>query len=408
VAVFPTDSDKKPDFPGEIPDIYIFHGHPYDYRSAPGRFNVFILAYEYFRVKKEDEALIGRLNNYFDLVLVPTRFVEDTLSGNGLNVPIKLLPWGIDRKTFNPSAKPKKIPGLKGFNFVYAGAFYERKGVDALVNAYLEEFSPGEDVSLIIKEAMRCEHLEPWVLKVMEQYDSPIHPKIIHINREDKDMAGYFTAADVGVFPFRGEGFGLPVLECIASGRPVIATEGTGPMDFCSSENARFIKAKKKLTKNHLHLEPDIKHLRVLMREAFENGKLTDKERAFVSGSVNKFTWERTVGTLNSIIKQIPRRPSISTNLPDNRNINSSPAVAYSYFQRGLTSWKKYSLKIDALLKKNFENYSPVCFKDSFTLDSVDIIIGQSEYALENFLKASDLNPGVLKVLHQEGTVLEE
>jgi len=408
VVVFPTDSDKKAVFPKDIPDIYIVHGHPYDYRSSPGRFNIFILNYEYFQIKKEDEVLVNRLNNYFDLVFVSTHFVKDTLSKNGVNVPIKLLPWGVDGREYNPFAKPKKIPDLKEFNCVYAGTFTERKGVDTLVKAYLQEFSDKENVSLVIKEAMRWKHFEPWIEKVMGQpaMHKSSSPKIIHINKEDESLSGYFTAADVGVFPFRGEGFGLPILECIASGRPVIVTKGTGPMDYCSPENARFIKAKKKMSGGKLQLEPDVKHLRLLMRKAFERGKMRDEERVAVSKSVGKFTWERTIDALDSIIQQIPQKTSSLKN--KSGKIHSHPIVAYTYYQKGVTSWKKYSLKADMFLKKNFKNYHSISFKDRFDLDSVDLIIGQSEYSLENFLRSTQLNPNVLKILHQEGTVLEE
>ncbi len=408
VVVFPIDSEMEVDLPGDIPDIYIFHGHPYDYRSSPGRFNTFILNYEYFQIKKEDEILVSRLNNYFDLVLVSTHFVKDILSKNGIKVPIKLLPWGADRKEYNPFGEPKKIPGLKEFNFVYAGTFTERKGVDILVKAYLQEFSAKDNVSLVIKEAMRWKHFEPWIEKVMgyPAMHKSNSPKIIHINEEDKSLSGYFTAADVGVFPFRGEGFGLPILECIASGRPVIVTKGTGPMDYCSPCNARFIRARKRMSKGKLQLEPDVKHLRLLMREAFEKGKMTNKERTLISNSVNNFTWKRTIKTLDSTIKQIQQKSPNLINLP--QNINSQPLVAYSYCQRELTNWKKCSLKIDLLLKRNFRNYTSISFKDDLVLDSIDLIIGQSEFCLENFLKSIELNSNVLKILHQVGTVLQE
>jgi glycosyltransferase involved in cell wall biosynthesis len=411
LALFPTDSHNRVDFPKEIPDVYIFHGHPYDYRSSPGRFNIFVLNYEYFRIKKEDEILINRLNNYFDLVLVSTHFVMDALSRNGLSVPIKLLPWGVDRTEFNPSVKPRRTSGSKRFNFLYTGAFYPRKGIDVLIRAYLDEFSHDDDVSLIIKEAMRVKHMERWVEKVMKAYYrlKSRNPRIIHVNSEDKSIAGYYTAADVGVFPFRGEGFGLPILECIASGRRVIVTEGTGPMDFCNSNNASFIKAEEMESRDHLHLEPDVGHLRLLMREAFERGKLNEEERAAISDSVKHFTWRRTVETLDSVIKQIPRRRSDSRSPAKSRDINChSPVVAYSYFQTGPTSWKKYCRKIDQLLRKNFTNYHSIDFTRGFSLNAVDLIVGQSEYCLESFLRSSELNGRSSKILPREGGVLEE
>lgn len=245
VKEVPNDTRRKVRLPAEIPDLYIFHGHPYDFVNAPGRSNIFILNYEYFEIKKEDRGLIDRLNNYFDLVLVSTDFVREILVRNGLRTRVGMLPWGVDREQFNPGVSPVKINGLKGFNFLYAGVFTERKGIDVLIRAYLDEFGADEDVALVIKEAMRQRHYGPWIDRIMASVKNiKSAPKIIHINKADRSIAGYFTACDAGVFPFRGEGFGLPILECIASGRKVLVTRGTGPVDFVTKRIRSLSKLK--------------------------------------------------------------------------------------------------------------------------------------------------------------------
>jgi glycosyltransferase involved in cell wall biosynthesis len=42
----------------------------------------------------------------------------------------------------------------------------------------------------------------------------------------DTDLPTYFAAADVFVFPTLLEGFGIPVVEAMASGLPVVTTTG--------------------------------------------------------------------------------------------------------------------------------------------------------------------------------------
>ena len=44
----------------------------------------------------------------------------------------------------------------------------------------------------------------------------------------EAEMAGLYAACDCLVHPFRGEGFGLPVVEAMACGLPAIVT-GAGP-----------------------------------------------------------------------------------------------------------------------------------------------------------------------------------
>jgi glycosyltransferase involved in cell wall biosynthesis len=412
VKEVPTDSNKRKDLPGEIPDLYIFHGHPYDYVNAPGRFNIFILNYEYFEIKKEDRVLIDRLNNYFDLVLVSTNFVREILIKNRLTTPVELLPWGVDRSEFNPDVKPREIKGLKGFNFIYAGVFTERKGIDILVEAFINEFSAGEDVSLVLKEAMRWRHFEPWIEKVMMRAKNKSAPKIIHINRADRSIAGYFTACDAGVFPFRGEGFGLPILECIASGRRVLVTKGTGPVDFCNEENSLFIKAHKHSSRGKMQLRPDVRHLSRLMREAFNKGRLTARERRKIVSTVSGFTWQGTISRLRSIIdrelKPLNEKKERESPGSDKKRVKgASPEVCYTFFEKGLTSWRKTSARIDAALGKSFKNYSPVGFRAKPVMRKTDVVIGQSGFSLEQFMRAVKYNPGVLKVLYRESGPLE-
>lgn len=413
VKEVPTDTRRKVGLQAEIPDLYIFHGHPYDFVNAPGKSNIFILNYEYFEIKKEDRVLIERLNNYFDLVLVSTDFVRKILIKNGLRTRVGMLPWGVDRGQFNPDVKPAGISGLKGFNFLYAGVFTERKGIDVLVRAYLDEFGADEDVALIIKEAMRQRHYEPWIDGIMTSVkNARSAPKIIHINKADKSIAGYFTACDAGVFPFRGEGFGLPILECIASGRKVIVTRGTGPVDFCNGENSLFIKAEKQRSRGKLHLRPDVLHLRKLMREAFNKGPLNAEERKKVVDSVSDFTWQRTIGLLKSYVDKeldaLREKKSKKRVLSQKGQTDSkSPSVTFAYYEKGLTSWRKTSARIDGALGKAFKNYQSVSFRTGPSARKTDVILGQSGYALEHFTRASGYNPDVLKLLYRESGPLE-
>jgi len=71
--------------------------------------------------------------------------------------------------------------------------------------------------------------------------------RVEYIDRElsDAEMARPYTACDCLVHPFRGEGFGLPVVEAMACGLPVIVT-GAGPaLDYANEETAYLIPAER-------------------------------------------------------------------------------------------------------------------------------------------------------------------
>jgi hypothetical protein len=94
-------------------------------------------------------------------------------------------------------------------------------------------------------------------------------------------LPGLYTACNCFVLPYRGEGFGLPVLEAMACSLPVIVTAGGATDDFVSDEFAWRIPAIKKVFGHEVSgmklagdgwlLEPDLAALGKAMRTAFTN-----------------------------------------------------------------------------------------------------------------------------------------
>ena len=58
------------------------------------------------------------------------------------------------------------------------------------------------------------------------------------------ELAGLYTACHCLVHPYRGEGFGLPIAEAMASGLAVIVTGYGAALDFCDPRNAYLIPAR--------------------------------------------------------------------------------------------------------------------------------------------------------------------
>lgn len=68
--------------------------------------------------------------------------------------------------------------------------------------------------------------------------DSVIFPDPVdyRLGLDDKDMAGIYTAADVGLQISLGGGFEIPIIEIQSVGRRVIASDWTAPRDLVSSD----------------------------------------------------------------------------------------------------------------------------------------------------------------------------
>jgi len=379
------------------PDIYLFQGFPYDALCAPGRLNVISFVCEYRRLEAHYGDLVGRVNRYFDLVLVPSSFVSRVVREAGIHVPILICPHGVDLREFRPDTPPELLSTRKSFRFLNLGGATGRKGFDVLVRAYCDEFSALDDVSLVIK-VRRYELEMRWAERVLQgvNLDRAEAPEVIYIHKDAASVAGYFSACDVGVFPHRGEGFGMPILECLASGRRVIVTRGTGPMDFCSPQNAIFVSARPAVSRGRAWLEPDIVGLRRAMRDVYEKRAPRGSQSQEIRASVSALTWDAAVSALDGHIRErLARRPK--------RRPRSSgtPVVVYSFAERGLTSWKRCVRNIDRCLKDRYLGYQGVSARDAPSMLKPDLVVGQSEHCLEAFLRAERANPAVRRIFHQ-------
>lgn len=443
LSVFPSDDPSAARTNPPPPDLYIFHGHPWEARSAPGRINVFALNYEYLAPDRAVRALVARLNAAFDLVVVPSAFTKPVLASAGLKVPIEVIPWGYDPAEFHPGARPVALSTARSFVFLYVGAVNERKGVDALLRAYLAEFSAADDVVLVIKESFRHPTWAKWAAELQRRHLGDrrgARPEVLWIDAESPTVAGYFAAADVGVFPHRGEGFGLPILECIASGRRVIVTAGAGPAAFCSDRNSWQIRARRARRLGRLGLEPDVRHLRSLLRTAYARGTVPARHRVAVSRTARAWTWRRSVLALDAVTRRYLEAAEVSgvrssrplrersRRRPEAHGSGSAqlggaagarprrttapasaaraPVVAYAFHSRGTTSWKKICTEFDRALGARFDAYGSFTRCDRFDLPDVDIVVGHSEHCLEVLLKVRRQNPRAIVIAHQECTVL--
>jgi tetratricopeptide (TPR) repeat protein len=82
------------------------------------------------------------------------------------------------------------------------------------------------------------------IVNIMNDKDSP---EIEYITEflTPKELAELYSTCDVLVHPYRGEGFGMPILEAMATGLPVMVTNGGACLDFCNHNNSILLNAEK-------------------------------------------------------------------------------------------------------------------------------------------------------------------
>lgn len=103
--------------------------------------------------------------------------------------------------------------------FYYIGNVELRKGVDILLDAYRLYREEGGQKNLIVAGGLKDDCLKDKLEKMKEVEGFSY---VGYVSEEDKKKL--FTECDTFVFPSRGEGFGIPILEAMAAGKPVIAS----------------------------------------------------------------------------------------------------------------------------------------------------------------------------------------
>ncbi|MBM7691478.1 glycosyltransferase involved in cell wall biosynthesis [Peribacillus deserti] len=268
----------------------------------------------------------------FDAVCVPCRHNIQAMRNSGVTCPIFLAPHGADTELFSPKNKKLSLNEAKGkFIFVSVFDFQHRKNPEALLKAYWEEFTKHDRVLLIIKTYgnSRKNILQAiYDYKKKLGFGSQAAPvQIITGVVDEKYLKGLYTLGNAFVLPTRGEGVGLPFIEALSSGIPVIATGWGGQMEFLNEKNSFLIKYKLSRPSvsmqsedaistiyNHLFeeegqlwAEADIDDLKKQMRLAFENPALCKAKGERGRKDMRKLTWDKAGFSLKQAIEKVIR-----------------------------------------------------------------------------------------------------
>lgn len=295
------------------PTFAIRNIYPPRIKDMRGRYNLIYFFWEESAVPHE---WIDDFNS-LDGVLVPTNFVKNVLIKSGVKSLIEVMPTGIEIDLFQKNTSPMKLKTNKKYSFLNIGSGFPRKGIDVLLKAYAKEFSKDDDVCLVLKTFPNPHNQISKQIESIVGFDGP---EVIYIDTDisQKDLVSLYRKCDCYVSPTRGEGFGLTMAEAMLCKIPVITTNYGGHLDFCNEENSYLIDFELTPSKTHLReeytmesslwAEPDIDHLRQLMRHVYENKdsiEVRDKVDKAYANIVNNFSWEASAKKAIKFLEKI-------------------------------------------------------------------------------------------------------
>ncbi len=184
--------------------------------------------------------------NAMDEVWVPTQFNFETFTRSGVDPDrVRVLPFGVPEvDPATPTTWP--LDTTRSFRFLSVFELTRRKGWDVLIRAWIEAFRPEDDVALVIKTYCRgprrpVEILAEFIASL--GHDPSGIPEIVLIEDHltDDQLRSLYRQCQAFVLPSRGEGWGMPYLDALATGLPVIATRWSGQLEFLNDDNAFLI-----------------------------------------------------------------------------------------------------------------------------------------------------------------------
>ncbi|MDC7682862.1 glycosyltransferase family 4 protein [Asticcacaulis sp. BYS171W] len=209
--------------------------------NSPGSYNIIYPAWELERYPSEWAKELSR----FDEVWGLSKFTTDALA-RAVTKPTRHM--SLASEVRQKSLLSRKHFGIResAYTFFFAFDFLsyiERKNPLAVISAFSEMLRkhPYADVSLVIKTNNADRKPE-----MKAQFDAAIEPirqrvTLIDGTLDGPDMKSLIWLNDCFVSLHRSEGYGFGIAEAMSLGKPVIATEYSGNMDFCDHETAILI-----------------------------------------------------------------------------------------------------------------------------------------------------------------------
>ena len=218
--------------------------------------------------------------DYYDEIWVPSHFTQAAVAAVS-PVPVRKItyPFYLNETEAVPDRRRFGLPE-NACVFLFTFDFFstiQRKNPAAMIAAFQRAFRPDEAALLVIK-SINCEHDEAGRDSLDQKSEGA---KVVFMDKHisGAELNALFASADCYVSLHRSEGLGLGMAHAMYLGKPVIATNYSGNLEFMNSSNSLLVD----YTMTELNedsgpyergtrwAEPNVEHAANLMRWVYEH-----------------------------------------------------------------------------------------------------------------------------------------
>lgn len=246
----PMDEPRHACFDGmEVHDITLIHSQPEPFfevayeradlaeRSVDKPYRIAYWYWEFDSVPASWQRQVAQV----DEVWTATEFVAKGLR-ELVSVPVRTMFPGVRLNGY--IRRPREHFGLASDRYTFLFTFHmmsimERKNPLGLIRAFRRAFDPHERVSLVLKTSFGDRH--PSQMEELRSAAAGHNIQIIDAVYSADEVLSLMDACDAYVSLHRSEGLGLTLAEAMLMGKPVIATNYSGNIDFMDEGNSLLV-----------------------------------------------------------------------------------------------------------------------------------------------------------------------
>ncbi len=217
------------------------------------------------------------------VVFVPSQYVKQKVMKRFDIQNVIVTPNGVDISHFCPDAQQSTHKLPEKF-ILFVGSMQPRKNLEMLLDAWSE---------------IKIECAETWLLiaghggSVYSKAEIPANERVHFLGYvAENDLPGLYAKAAVFVLPSFDEGFGLPALEAMACGTPVIVSDGGALPEVIGNAGLMF-----QLSNSN--------SLSSAIRECLENRALSSSLVAKGLERAKEFSWQNSAELIWNALHEI-------------------------------------------------------------------------------------------------------